>query len=209
MKSLNKKFKYNMSTEQDLLQKLAISKKIMDRHNNMDRSSQRSNYGGGSPMVEEYQPIDAKYNLPSDLLMEQPKTITQQSPPTKDRILNSKLPDEIKRLMIEHPIDQPNMGASSGSVLSDELVEKASRLMNVNAKGEPTNNMRKQAPQSSNQIGLSIEDIRSVVRETVEDVLRENELLTESESKSNEIFKFRVGDHIFEGKVLRIKKVSK
>jgi hypothetical protein len=198
-----------MSAENDLLQKLAISKKIMDRHNNMGRSNTQSNYGGTSPMVEDYQPISAKYNLPQDLLAEQPKTMSQPVPQTKDRILNSKLPDEIKRLMIEHPIEQPNMGSSGGSVLSDELVEKASRLMNVNAKGEPTNNQRTQTTQPSKQVGLSLEDIKNVVRETVEDVLRENELLTESESKSNEIFKFRVGDHIFEGKVLRIKKVSK
>jgi hypothetical protein len=49
--------------------------------------------------------------------------------PVKDRILSSKLPDEIKRLMIEHPIQQPN-NMGGGSVLSNELVEKAARLMN-------------------------------------------------------------------------------
>jgi hypothetical protein len=51
--------------------------------------------------------------------------------------------------------------------------------------------------------------IRDIVRETVEDVLRENGLLTESETKSNEVFKFRVGQHIFEGKLVRVKKIAK
>jgi hypothetical protein len=50
--------------------------------------------------------------------------------------------------------------------------------------------------------------IRQVVRETVEEVLSENGLLIESESKSSDMFKFRVGQHLFEGKVLKIKKMS-
>ncbi len=43
---------------------------------------------------------------------------------------------ELKQLMIEHPIQQPSMGTSTESVLSEELVEKASRLMNTKANGE-------------------------------------------------------------------------
>ena len=63
-------------------------------------------------------------------------------------------------------------------------------------------------PQQSN-IGLSKNDIRDIVRETVEDVLKENGLLVESESRSSDLFKFRVGQHLFEGKVLNVKKMSK
>jgi hypothetical protein len=43
----------------------------------------------------------------------------------------------------------------------------------------------------------------------MEEVLHENGLLVESESKSNEMFKFRVGQHLFEGKVVKIKKIAK
>jgi hypothetical protein len=53
------------------------------------------------------------------------------------------------------------------------------------------------------------EEIKNIVRETVEEVLYENGLLVESESNSNEVFKFRVGDRIFEGKLTKIKRVSK
>ena len=53
------------------------------------------------------------------------------------------------------------------------------------------------------------ETLKEMIREVIEDVLHENGLLIESETKSNDIFKFRVGDHIFEGKVTKIKKVSK
>jgi hypothetical protein len=204
-----------MNSEAELLQKLMISKKIMDKHNDMGRGQSRNiNMGNdfSSPMVENYEAPAARYNLPQELL-EETTNIPQQRQsnlPMEERIASSKLPDEIKRLMMEHPIQQPTMGMSSGAVLSNELVEKASRLMNTNAKGDQIkeNVTRKQVSQPQTN-SLSANDIRDIVRETVEDVLKENGLLVESDSKSNEMFKFRVGQHIFEGKVLRVKKISK
>jgi hypothetical protein len=47
-----------------------------------------------------------------------------------------------------------------------------------------------------------------MMREVVSEVLSENGLLVESVSKSNDVFSFRVGKHIFEGKVTKIKKVQ-
>jgi hypothetical protein len=104
------------------------------------------------------------------------------------------------------------MGMSSNSVLSNELVEKASRLMKTDAKGDPFKENGAQTKAISENYTKStssdIEMIRQVVRETVEEVLSENGLLIESESKSSDMFKFRVGQHLFEGKVLKIKKMS-
>jgi hypothetical protein len=195
-----------MGTEQDLIQKLMISKKIMEKHNEIGRNHSQGN-SLSSPMVEEYSPVKGTYNLPQDLLSESelPTNRMSSETPTEDRIYNSKLPDEIKRLMLEHPIQQPNMGGSNGSVLSNELIEKASRLMNTNAKGDLVQQPRKQQVSESTSNG----DLKKIIRETMEEVLKENGLLTESETKSNELFRFRVGDHIFEGKIVRVKKVSK
>jgi hypothetical protein len=198
-----------MNSEQDLIQKLMISKKIMEKHNDMGRNGIQSSGGSSAPMVENYQPIQATYNLPQEFLSEQEvaKPINN-GPMTSDRILGSKLPDEIKKLMMEHPIQQPTMGAGSGT-LSNELVEKASRLMNTNAKGELLENKQPQQQRQQSNVGVDANVIRDIVRETVQDVLRENGLLTESETKSNEVFKFRVGQHIFEGKLIRVKKIAK
>jgi hypothetical protein len=200
-----------MNSEQDLIQKLMISKKIMEKHNDMGRNGIQSTGGMSAPMVEDFQPVQANYNLPQEFLSEQQVTKpVNNGPMTSDRILGSKLPDEIKKLMMEHPIQQPTMGAGTGT-LSNELVEKASRLMNTNAKGdliESKQPQRKQQPQQSN-VGVDANVIRDIVRETVQDVLRENGLLTESETKSNEVFKFRVGQHIFEGKLVKVKKIAK
>jgi len=207
-----------MNSEAELLQKLMVSKKIMDKHNGIGRGQSRNmsmenNYS--TPMVENYDAPAAKYNLPADLLeearpMSQPK---QSNIPMEQKIASSKLPDEIKKLMMEHPIQQPTMGMSSGAVLSDDLVEKAARLMNTNAKGEQLNETapRRQQSQQAQVVSSSLtaNQIRDIVRETVEDVLKENGLLVESESRSGDLFKFRVGQHLFEGKVNKVKKLSK
>ena len=211
-----------MNNEDQLLQKLMISKKIMEKHNEMGRGN------GGSmnmdrPVVEEYQPVNAKYNVPQEYLQESEQTqqpYLSQLPrentkpvgsPTTDAIKNSRLPDEIKRLMMEHPIQQPTMGVNTSATLSNDLIERASRLMNTKPNGSLIENttVKKQQPQNSSVNSINAEDIKSIVRETVQDVLRENGLLIESTSNSNELFKFKVGQHLFEGKITSVKKVAK
>jgi hypothetical protein len=201
-----------MNSEAELLQKLMVSKKIMDRHNEIGRGQVREMT---TPVVEGYDAVPATYNIPQEFMAEQPKPIVNQNSniPIEDRISKSKLPDEIKKLMMEHPIQQPTMGVGSGVVLSNELVEKASRLMNTNAKGDIIGEQKQvRQPQQQTQqsmVGLSANEIKQIVRETMEDVLSENGLLIESETKSSEMFKFRVGQHLFEGKVLKVKKMTK
>jgi DUF917 family protein len=122
--------------------------------------------------------------------------------------MSSKLPDAIKQLMIEHPIAQPtSMGG--GTTLSNDVIEKAARLMNVNANGEQMGQTTTKRPiQEQTTSSPSTNQLKQMIRETIEEVLSENGLLTESTTKSNEVFSFKVGKHIFEGKVTKIKKVS-
>jgi hypothetical protein len=195
-----------MNTEQDLINRLMISKKIMEKHNTIGRGNVTENMVNTTPSVESFQPVNANYNLPADVMLNESKIQTQQLP-TEDRIMNSKLPDEIKRLMLEHPIEQPGLG--NGPTLSNDLVEKASRLMGTNQK--PINEDVKNINSATQQPSPSIDknDLREIIRETVEDVLKENGLLVESTTRSDEVFKFRVGNHLFEGKLTKIKKIQK
>jgi hypothetical protein len=196
-----------MNSEEQLLQKLMISKKIMERHNDIGRGNGTPQVNINTPIVEEYQPVQGTYNIPNDVLQEQDfkMSSTQSQVPAEDRIMNSKLPDEIKRLMLEHPIEQPT-SMNGGTVLSNDLVEKASRLMGTNKPKDISENVNKN---NQSKPTFNMNELRNVIRETVEDVLKENGLLVESTTKSNEVFKFRVGQHIFEGKVTNIKKISK
>ena len=195
-----------MNSENDLIQKLMVSKKIMDRHNQMPRgnSSGIDTSSFSAPMVEQYEVPSASYNIPQEFLSEAPVSRHTSQVPTKDKIINSKLPDEIKRLMLEHPIQQPNnMG---GPTLSNDLVEAASRLMKQD-KSYPQQTKQQSKSLPTQSFNMS-EEIKKVIRETIEDVLKENGLLIESTSKTNEMIRFQVGEHIFEGKVTKIKKVK-
>jgi hypothetical protein len=209
-----------MTNELSLMEKLAVSKKIMDAHNNTPRGGASQSMGSYStPMVENYEPVKGTYNIPQELLQESeinqpylssiPKASTTPQPMTTDRVMASKLPDAIKRLMIEHPIEVPN-SMGGGSVLSDELVEKASRLMNTDARGNQINQPKQIVREQSQpqQPQINNKQLREMLKEVVEEVLQENGILAESTQKSNEVFSFKVGKHIFEGKVTKIKKIS-
>jgi hypothetical protein len=189
------------------LEKLMMSKAIMDRHSTMSRGQ-----GGSSHMLENFDAPQAKYNINPELLSENipqspqmppsvPKMSNQMGFPkaSPDAIQKSKLPDEIKKLMMEHPIEQPGM--SAGPTLSDELIEKASKLMGTK---KPTQTQRQNVSESV----VDNSSLRAMMKDVVREVLRENGMLTESVEKTNDRFTFQVGKHIFEGKLTKVKKLS-
>lgn len=190
----------------DLMQKLAISKKIMDKHNEVPRGNAQM------PIVNEN--TNANYNIPEGVI----DTPTQQfkiqetintQPISQDAVLKSKLPDEIKKLMIENPIVQPQL---NGPTLSNEIIEGASRLMNNNTVSQKNSSQNENNSRLSSNSNDLKQMIRDVVRDTVRDVVKEElqnaGLINESSQKANEVLSLRVGKHIFEGKVLKIKKVK-
>ena len=195
-----------MTNENDLIQKLMISKKIMEKHNTIPRRSDALP-DIDTPMVESYEAPHAKYNLPQELVQESTYQPKSQQPVTQDKILSSKLPDEIKKLMIEHPISQPS--STSGPTLSNELVDKAARLMSLGSDGngyKGKGSIRETESHKENLLNNT--NLRSLLKEVVEEVLSENGMLIESTSKTNDTFSFKVGKHIFEGKVTKVKKIQ-
>lgn len=199
--------------ENELMSRLVASKAIMDKSNTIKRGEVRET---PQMMNTDFDIPQAKYNIPQEFLQEQP---TQSAPllsqiprentkpvgvPTVDAIRNSKLPDEIKKLMIEHPINQPQQPQTT---LSDDLIERASRLMKTG-----TNNYvpesakpKKVITESSN---MDMSNIQKMIEAAVEKALQKNGMIVESVEKTGEVFSFRVGKHIFEGKVTKIKKLS-
>lgn len=191
---------------EDLIQKLMISKKIMDKSDNIKRgevhSVNESNYSESPVGVEEFSVPQAKYNIPQDLMVENKPVQSKQFTNTKDKILNSKLPDAIKQLMIEHPIQQPQQNTPT---ISDEIIEKAARLMNQGKETivETVNQKKQTVPQQPIN-----SDLRKMLKEVVTEVLTEKGIIHESEQKSQQSVQIKVGDHIFEGKITKIKKLK-
>lgn len=199
-----------------LMQKLMISKAIMDKTDGIKRGESKDQSLPKS-MIQEFDVPQAKYNIPQEFMSEQ--NIQQQpylssipntkpvGSPTVDAIKNSKLPEDIKKLMMEHPISQPQQPQMT---ISNEIVEKAARLM----KEQNNNYVPESAIPKTNskptQVNSSIDYkiIKKMVNEAVNEALKENGLVVESSEKSTEQFTFKVGKHIFEGKVTKIKKIA-
>jgi hypothetical protein len=173
-----------------------------------------------SPTMENFDIPNVKYNIPQEFLQESPSQLNSPylsslpventkpvGVPTVEAIKNSKLPDEIKKLMMEHPIEQPKQQSPT---LSNELIERASRLMGNQPKNTPiTETTKKQSPtQQLSNTGIDYKLIQKMINEAVTKALKENGLIAESTEKSNETFSFKVGKHVFEGKVTKIKKLS-
>lgn len=204
-----------------LMEKLALSKAIMDKSDKI--KSPNSSGGGLAPTSlqqlhapETFDVPNVKYNIPSEFLGEsqQQKQPFSNEPrentkpvgvPTVDAIKNSKLPDEIKRLMMEHPIAQPQQQTTT---ISDELIEKATRLMKKNEGNYIPESVKSKEQTQPSTTGIDYKLIKKMINEAVNEALHENGLITESSEKSNEVFTFKVGKHVFEGKVTRIKKLS-
>jgi hypothetical protein len=207
-----------------LMQKLMLSKAIMDKTDGIKRSDSRD-MNSPSNMVESFNIPQAKYNIPQEFLQEQQSSSQMSQPylsslpventkpvgvPTIDAIKNSRLPDEIKKLMMEHPISQPQQQQTA--TLSNDLIERASRLMKENPGSYvPDSAKPKQQTQSTQPSPVTNIDyklLQKMINEAVNNALKENGLLVESTDKTNELFSFKVGKHIFEGKVTKIKKLS-
>ncbi len=190
----------------DLMQKLAMSKQIMDRHKEIPRG-----HSAGMPnMVNESIP-NAKYNIPQEMVSESVQKPVQMPPQQMDesRILNSKLPEHIKKLMIENPIQQPSFGLG-GPVLSDEIIEGAAKLMGVNPKQQQQQQVSEttQSQYSNNDLKQMIRDVvRDTVRDVVKEELQKVGMISEGQT-TNESLQLRIGSHIFEGKVTKMKKIK-
>jgi len=184
-----------------------VSKAIMEKHKQMPRAGEGTRVIN-TPMVENYDAPQATYNLPQEMVQE--ASVPQQQsrqPMTQDRIMSSKLPDEIKQLMIEHPIAQPN--SMGGPTLSNDLIDKAARLMNTDPSGKQIGTpVQRQQRQVVTESTVDNSSLRAMLKEVVKEVLTENGILSESTQKTNETFSFKVGKHLFEGNVTKIKKLK-
>jgi hypothetical protein len=202
--------------ENDLMSRLVASKAIMDSPK-FNKSANSMNQGLPPTSLQDFDMPQAKYNIPQEFLQEQQvqQPYLSQVPntkpvgvPTVDAIKNSKLPDEIKKLMMEHPISQPQQPQMT---LSNDLIERASRLMKENKGGYvPESAKPTQQPVQTQQAtqGIDYKVIQKMINEAVKSALKENGLLVESTEKTNEMFTFKVGKHQFEGRVTKVKKLS-
>ena len=187
-------------SQNDLMHKLVQAKKVMNKVDG-------GNYERGH--VNE----NILRSDPSEIDMSQ----VQQSntsrpvggPVNVERIQNSKLPDAIKRAMIESPIPQMDQ-ISLNDTLDMDFVKGAKRLMEQ--EGISTKKSQPQQRQQVNTGGnIDMSAIAVLIENTVRKVMDEklNQILSAQQTQSiNENLVLKVGDSIFKGKITGVNKAK-
>jgi hypothetical protein len=186
-------------SQNDLMKKLVQAKKVM---NKVDGGDYERGHVNESMLLSS--PEDAMNN-----------TEYQSNPtrpigsPSIDKIQNSKLPDVIKRAMIESPIQQMNQ-ISLNDTLDMDFIKGAKRLMEQEGVATKKQQSQPQRQQSSGG-NIDMNAIAVLIENTVRKVMDEklNQILTASTTSSiNENLVLKVGDSIFKGKITGVNKAK-
>ena len=123
-----------------------------------------------------------------------------------DRIQNSKLPDAIKKAMMENPIQQ----ISLNDTLDMDFIKGAKRLMEQEGVS-PKKSQPQQRQQASSNSNIDMNAIATLIENTVRKVMDEklNQILSAQQTQSiNENLVLKVGDSIFKGKITGVNKAK-
>ena len=135
---------------------------------------------------------------------------------TEDKINNSKLPDAIKKLMINNPIPDVPMGSSMS--LSDDFIGGVKEAMNKQEIPTSPHKLQQTITESivpnSTKNKMTKSSLKSIIKESVKELIDDviDAKINESvkmKTDTNENFSFRVGDKIFYGKITSTKQVKK
>jgi hypothetical protein len=185
-------------SQNDLMKKLVQAKKVM---NKVDGGDYERGHVNESMLLSS--PEDAMNN-----------TEYQSNPtrpigsPSIDRIQNSKLPDAIKKAMIESPIQQMNQ-ISLNDTLDMDFIKGAKRLMEQEGVATRPSAQPKQTIVNNSTIDMKA--IAVIIENTVRKVMDEKltQILSAQQTQSiNENLVLKVGDSIFKGKITGVNKAK-
>jgi hypothetical protein len=184
-------------SQNDLMQRLVQAKKVLNKVETGDFEK-----GNVNEEILRSNPEDIQ-DVPNN-------TIRQPQTPNIQKIQDSKLPDAIKRAMIENPIPQISLNDS----LDLNFIEKTKKLMEsegVATKKTTQSSKSSTSPQvnSSDLVKQLTPIIENIVRKTVMEIMdtKLNQILTAQQTLSiNENLVLKVGDSVFKGKITGVNK---
>lgn len=134
----------------------------------------------------------------------------------------SKLPESIKKAMLENPIALPEVNLTNS--LSLDFTDKVAKQMEKQGLKRPSQQQQRKQQvnenysQSSPASSLNesiIREMKPLIKEIIQSTLESmiekvlTEKLAEKTTKMNENLQIRVGDSIFVGKIIGVKQVKK
>lgn len=201
-------------TQDELMQRLARARKVQDKVDSGDYVT--GNIDENAIVSDEND--NATYDM-GDMLTEE--TVANITPVNSgelniDKINQSKLPDVIKKAMIENPIPQISLNDTS---LSMDFVKKTKRLMEQEGVGPKSSS--KILPIKTNQSSSNINSsqltslltpiIENIIRKSLDEIVDKklNQILTAHQTATlNENLVLKVGESIFKGKITGVSKAK-
>lgn len=183
-----------------LMEKLVNAKKVMNKVETGDFSKGHVNENILSSSPEEVAQMN---NIT-------PTSSPVRTPVNIDRINNSKLPDAIKKAMIENPIQQISLNDN----LNMDFIQNAKKLMEREglSKKTPLKSQQTYTTQQNNNIpNFDMNSLSTLIENTIRKVLDEklNQLLTAHQTATiNENLVLKVGDSIFKGKITGVNRAK-
>lgn len=183
-------------SQNDLMHKLVNAKKVMNKvdSGNYEKGHVNENILRSSP--EDLDPQSVNIQSPTRM---------PQGLPSADKINQSKLPDAIKKAMIDNPIPQISLSES----LDMDFVKGAKRLMEQ--EGVISKSSTQKSSNQSYNSNIDMNSIAVLIENTVRKVMDEklNQILTAQQTSSiNENLVLKVGDSIFKGKITGVNKAK-
>ena len=185
-------------SQNDLMKKLVQAKKVM---NKVDGGDYERGHVNESLLLSS--PEDAMNNTEY-----QSNPTRPMGSPSIDRIQNSKLPDALKKAMIESPIQQMNQ-ISLNDTLDMDFIKGAKRLMEQ--EGVATRPSAQPKQTIVNNSSIDMKAIAVIIENTVRKVMDEKltQILSAQQTQSiNENLVLKVGDSIFKGKITGVNKAK-
>ena len=195
----------------DLMTRLAQAKKVMNKVDGgsykPNQINERARYADDNDDFDmDNTPIyDQTSQLTDPYVTESVKTNYSQQPIDINKINQSRLPEAIKRAMIEKPIMQPDISLTDG--LDMKIIKGAKRIMEQDSPSTRKKPLNEQTP-SQTRPQASTDDLVKTLTPIIENIIRKvmdeklTQLLTAQKTQSiNENLVLKVGDSIFKGKI--------
>lgn len=182
-------------SENDLMHKLVQAKKVMNKvdSGNFER-------GHVNEQILKSDPEDV-----ANLQNVQPSQKPVNKHLNTEKINNSKLPDVIKKAMIENPIPQITLNDN----INMDFIQGAKKLMEREGLSKkPTQRLQENNQAYSN---IDMSSLSTLIENTIRKVLDEklNQILTAQQTATiNENLVLKVGDSIFKGKITGVNKAK-
>lgn len=202
-------------SQNDLMTKLAQAKKVMNKvdggkskpnHINEERARYSDDYDDSNEFdMNQLQIYDQTQHLTENMNV-------SRSPYNVDKINQSRLPDSIKKAMIERPISQPDISLSDG--IDMKIINGARRLIEQdtpNFKKKPLQEQTRQTQQPQVLTNDLITSLMPIMENMIRKVMDEklNQILSAQQTQSiNENLVLKVGDSIFKGKITGVNKAK-